>query len=171
MSVDVPSAYDSHVDFVWRLLLRLGVPAATVEDAVQDVFLVLHRRRDEFVGSSTVRTWLGGIAVRVAADQRRAQLRSHHNLTQLDRIPRIPPREPSRALEEREAFDLVQGLLDQLSEEQRIVFVFAEFEELTLREIADITGVSSNTVASRLRLARQRFETLLRHRRSKERVS
>lgn len=171
MSVDVPSAYDAHVDFVWRLLVRLGVPTANVEDAVQEVFLVLHRRRDEFTGTSALRTWLGGIAVRVASDQRRGQQRTRHRLAELDRIPRIPPREPSQALEEREAFTLVQGLLDQLSEEQRTVFVLAEFEELTLREIADITDVNANTVSSRLRLARQRFEALVQQSRSRERVS
>jgi RNA polymerase sigma-70 factor (ECF subfamily) len=171
VSVDVPSAYDAHVDFVWRLLLRLGVPTAHVEDAVQEVFLVLHRRREEFSGNSTLRTWLGGIAVRVAADQRRGHLRSQAHLAQVAQLPRIPPREPSRALEEREAFTLVQDLLDQLSEEQRTVFVLAEFEELTLREISDITGVNANTISSRLRLARQRFETLVQHRRSRERVS
>ena len=171
MSIDVPSAYDAHVDFVWRLLLRLGVPTANVEDAVQEVFLVLHRRRDEFNGDSTVRTWLGGIAVRVASDQRRGQLRSQAHLAQVARLPRISPREPSQALEEREAFTLVQGLLEQLSEEQRTVFVLAEFEELTLREISDITGVNANTVSSRLRLARQRFEALVLQGRTRERAS
>lgn len=171
MSIDVPSAYDAHADFVWRLLLRLGVPTANVEDAVQEVFLVLHRRRDEFNGNSTVRTWLGGIAVRVASDQRRGHLRSQAQLAEVSRLPRISPREPSQALEEREAFTLVQGLLEQLPEVQRTVFVLAEFEEFTLREISDFTGVNANTVSSRLRLARQRFETLVQHCRSRERVS
>lgn len=171
MSVDVPSAYDAHVDFVWRLLFRLGVPTANVEDAVQEVFLVLHRRRAEFSGSSTLRTWLGGIAVRVASDHRRGQVRALRHLAELQLLPRIPPREPSQALEEREAFTLVQGMLDQLSEEQRTVFVLAEFEELTLREIADVTGVNANTVSSRLRLARQRFEAIAHQRTSRERAS
>lgn len=171
MSVDVPSAYDAHVEFVWRLLLRLGVPPANVEDAVQEVFLVLHRRRDEFNGSSTLRTWLGGIAVRVASDQRRGRLRSEDHLVEVARLPRIPPREPSEFVEEREAFTLVLGLLDQLPEQQRTVFVLAEFEELTLREISDITGVMTNTVSSRLRLARRRMETLVQRLRGRERAS
>jgi RNA polymerase sigma-70 factor (ECF subfamily) len=171
VSIDVPSAYDAHVAFVWRLLLRLGVPTENVEDAVQEVFLVLHRRRAEFQQSSSLRTWLGGIAVRVASDQRRGQRRSLHHLAQLEQLPRLPPPEPSQALEEREAFALVQSLLAQLSQEQRTVFVLAEFEELTLREIADITGVNANTVSSRLRLARQRFEALVERRRSRERAS
>lgn len=171
MSVDVPSAYDAHVDFVWRLLLRLGVPTTSVEDAVQEVFLVLHRRRDEFNGGSALRTWLGGIALRVASDHRRGQARSLQHLTELEQVPRIAPREPHQLLEEREAFELVRRLLDQLPEEQRTVFVLAEFEELTLREIADMTGVNANTISSRLRLARQRFEALAHQRRSRERAS
>jgi RNA polymerase sigma-70 factor, ECF subfamily len=171
VSIDVPSAYDEHVDFVWRLLLRLGVPTSSVEDAVQEVFLVLHRRRADFNGAATLRTWLGGIALRVAADWRRGQARARHHLEDLRRLPRLPPREPSQLLEEHEAFTLVQGLLDYLPEEQRTVFVLAEFEELTLREIADITGVNANTVSSRLRLARHRFEALVQRSRTKERAS
>lgn len=171
MSVDVPAAYDTHVDFVWRLLLRLGVPLSGVEDAVQEVFLVLHRRRDEFKGASALKTWLGGIAVRVAADYRRGHQRASSNVQQLKQMPRALPKEPHRALEEHEAFRLVQSMLEELSEEQRAVFVLAEFEELTLREIAEMTGVNANTVASRLRLARQRFDVLVTTSRLRENAS
>jgi len=46
--LDVATIYDQHVDFVWRSLRRLGVPDRLVDDAVQDVFIVVHRRLAEF---------------------------------------------------------------------------------------------------------------------------
>ncbi len=171
MSIDVRAAYDAHVDFVWRLLLRPGVHPAHAEDAAHEVFLVLHRRRDEFRGASNLRTWLGGIAVRVASDHRRGAARARNNVAELRRLPPRPQPGPHQHAEEREAFALVLELLDQLPDEQRTTFVRPEFEELTLREISGMTGMNANTVASRLRLARRRFEELLTRSRREETAS
>ena len=63
--------YDEHFRFVWRSLRRLGVRESDVPDAVQDVFLVVHRRLAEFEGRSKVTTWLFGICFRVARDRRK----------------------------------------------------------------------------------------------------
>src|SRR5262245_15446282 len=63
--------YEEHFDFVWRSVRRLGVPGASMDDAVQDVFLVVHNKRDEFEGRSTVKTWIFGIVVHVARAHRR----------------------------------------------------------------------------------------------------
>src|SRR5215831_12264435 len=60
--------------FVWRALRRLGVAERDVEDVCQEVFMVVHRKIGEFEGRSTVRTWVYGIAIRVASDYRK---RSH----------------------------------------------------------------------------------------------
>src|ERR1043166_5689758 len=42
--------YAAHVGFVWRVLRTFGVPDAQIEDAVQDVFVVVHRRLAEWQG-------------------------------------------------------------------------------------------------------------------------
>ena len=64
--------YEEHFRFVWRSLRRLGVPESDVADAVQDVFLVVHRRLGDFEGRSKVSTWLYGISLRVARDRKRS---------------------------------------------------------------------------------------------------
>jgi DNA-directed RNA polymerase specialized sigma24 family protein len=56
--VDVTEAFARHGSFVWRTLQRLGVRDADLEDVVQDVFLVAHRRLSEFEGRSQTKTWL-----------------------------------------------------------------------------------------------------------------
>src|SRR5512139_1550190 len=63
--------YDEHLAFVWRSLRRLGVPEAAVKDAVQDVFVVVHRRLAEFEERAQVSTWLFRICMRTAKDYRR----------------------------------------------------------------------------------------------------
>src|SRR5688572_4654627 len=67
--------YQQHFEFVWRSLRALGLPPAVLDDAVQEVFLVVHRREKDFEGRSAVRTWLFGIAFRVAANFRRSARR------------------------------------------------------------------------------------------------
>ncbi len=60
----------THFKSVWRLLHHFGVPAATVEDATQEVFLVATARIDEIAPGSE-RAFLFGTALRVAQAQRR----------------------------------------------------------------------------------------------------
>src|SRR3954466_4042923 len=70
----------SHGRFVWRTLRYLGVAEADLEDVCQEVFLVVHRRLAEFEGRSSVRTWVYGIALRVASDYRK-RARVHRERT------------------------------------------------------------------------------------------
>src|SRR5215475_4198677 len=68
--------YAAHVEFVWRVLRTLGVPDAQIEDAVQDVFVVVHRRLAEWQGRAAITTWLFAIARRVAGAHRRRASRN-----------------------------------------------------------------------------------------------
>lgn len=154
------AAYAEHFDFLWRLLGRLGTPRANLDDAVQEVFLVVHRRLGEFQGRSSLRTWLAGIAVRVASDQRRLLRRKGAHEALEETIEDCSPG-PEEGAEQAEAFRLVQSLVGALDEEKRQVFVLAELEEMTAPEISDVLGVKLNTVYSRLRAGRAEFEKAL----------
>ena len=71
--------YEQFFGFVWRNLRRLGVPDAALDDATQDVFVVVFRQWEGFEGRSSVQTWLFGIVLRVARDHRKvAQRRGRH---------------------------------------------------------------------------------------------
>jgi RNA polymerase sigma-70 factor (ECF subfamily) len=61
------------------------VRPADLEDALQDVFVVVHRRLDSFNGSSLITTWLFGICLRVAvAHRRRAHVRRERTSAELE---------------------------------------------------------------------------------------
>src|SRR5262245_60871423 len=68
---DFKALYDAHLDFVWRSVRRLGVPASAMDDALQDVFVIVHRKVHEFQGRSSIKTWIFGIVVHVARAYRR----------------------------------------------------------------------------------------------------
>ena len=163
--------YEEHVDFVWRSARRLGVPDAGVDDAVQEVFVVVHRRLAEFEARSSIRTWLYGIVLRVARTHRRtARRRQPERATAEDAVdPDLladgPSERPDACTERAEALRILQQILDELEDERREVFVLAELEMVPVTEVAEALGANVNTVHSRLRAARRDFEkAVARHR-------
>lgn len=164
------AVYEEWFDFVWRSARRLGVDEPAVDDVTQDVFLVVHRRLSDFEGRSSLKTWLFSITLRVVSDWRRTRRRKG-GLSPLPDDDALADRqsiEPGRVLEKAEAVRLLYKLLDELDDEKRAVFVLAELEGQTAPEIAASLGVPVNTVYSRLRVARERFEAALARHRSRE---
>jgi RNA polymerase sigma-70 factor, ECF subfamily len=158
LASDFDALYEKHAAFVWRTLRSLGVPSEDTEDAAQEVFSTVFRKLSAFEGRSSLRTWLCGIAVGVARNHTRKRKRR----TGLDAA--LPQPEATSPAESTEALDLVTRCLEDLDENLRMVFVLAELEQLTAPEIAEVLTVNVNTVYSRLRLARERFEqSLERH--------
>lgn len=160
------TVYDEYFKFVWRSLRRLGVPMPALDDAVQEVFLIVHRRLPEFEYRSSLKTWLFGIALNVSQHAIRSAVRHRK-----DRLPcpqSVDEATPQEALLRAEALGLLYRTLNELSHERRAAFVMAELEQLSAPEIAEATGLPLNTVYSRLRLARRDFEAVLKRLRARE---
>ncbi len=164
MSERAPSArfesvYREHFAFVWRSLRRLSVRESDVADAVQEVFLVVHRRLDEFEGRAKLSTWLFRICLNVASDYgRRAHVRREVlGDSALDGLS-----DPRADLEgERVRHDelrVLEQALAAMSLEHRAVFVLFELEGSTTSEIAETLSLPLGTVYSRLRRGRELFE-------------
>ncbi len=130
--------YRAHFGFVWRILRRLGVAPEQLDDAAQEVFLVLHGRLAGLGAEVSLRSFLFGTARRLAVVE--------------------GDRGGERPGEQAEAADFVQRFLAGLDTDRRLVFVLAELEGLTAPEIAEALEVKLNTVYSRLRTARAEFE-------------
>lgn len=158
----VASVYEQHFDFVWRSVRRLGVPPSQLEDAVQDVFVVVQRRLADFEQRSSMKTWLFGIALRVAKDYRRRAAKGVVEVTLNDETLLGTHPDPRQAVLQTEAARLVQRALDTLEEGRRAVFILTELEEFTASEVGESLGLPINAVYSRLRLARRDFEKVVR---------
>jgi len=158
--------YREHFRFVWRIVRRLGTDPQLVDDVVQDVFLVVHRRLGDFQGRSSAKTWLYGIVRRVVADHRRTQRRKPGLDTpgpaegDLDAMT-SGEQSPQASVEQAERVRLLHRLLAELDDDKREVFVLSELEGLTMAEIAEALDVNPNTISSRLRAARREFEAAL----------
>lgn len=151
--------YAANVAFVWRVLRTFGVPEAGIEDAVQDVFVVVHRRLPEWEGRAAITTWLFAIARRVASGHRR---RGGSDRTETLTDDPQGDADTFAAMSRAEASARVMAILERMDEDKRIVFALVELEQLAVPEVARMLDLKLNTAYSRLRLARQAFELAVR---------
>lgn len=160
--LDFVSVRTKHLEFVWLTLQRFGVREADLDDAVQEVFVVVFQRLAEFDGRAKVTTWLFAIAQRVAmAARRRAASRREVDADALPEPPSGPESDPEHAATQREARRRLAAILDEIEPEKRAVFVMFEIEGLECEAIAEMIGVPVGTVYSRLHHARRAFERAL----------
>jgi RNA polymerase sigma-70 factor (ECF subfamily) len=127
-SRELDRAYKEHFAFVWRSLRRLGLPLDALDDAAQDVFIVALRRRSEFRGRSSYRTWLFGIAANVAREERRKGRRAEI-LEPIDDALQSPQASPLERATDAEAVRFVEAFLSTLDDAKREVFILAELEQ------------------------------------------
>jgi RNA polymerase sigma-70 factor (ECF subfamily) len=146
--------FRDHAPFVWRTLRHYGVPEADLEDATQEVFLVVQRKLPEFRGDSSLRTWLHSICRRVAADWRKSRDRRREVLT--DAPPdSLEPAAQERLVHAQRTRTLLARLLADLDDDKREVFVLYEIEELPMAEVAASIGCPVQTAYYRLYAARR----------------
>jgi RNA polymerase sigma-70 factor (ECF subfamily) len=150
-----------HYAFVWRLLLRLGVPASGAEDAAQQVFVVAMRRVAD-IATSSEKSFLFGTALRVASDERR-QAKHREVPTELPESADPAP-DLDEQLEGRRRRNVLQEVLLEMPLESRTVFVLFELEQMTKTEVAELLGLPVGTAVSRLRRARELFREILARR-------
>lgn len=160
--------YYQHSAFVWRNALRLGVPTSSVDDVVQEVFIVVQRRMGDFDHRTAIRSWIFGILANVVRHHRRTLRRKDARCVSLeqDAAKEIAGLQgdlnPDQQAEHAERVRLLEKLLDQLDQDKRTLLVLSELEGWTLREIAQHLGSNTNTVFSRLRAAKRAFDGLYR---------
>ena len=150
---------EANFDALWRFLRRLGIGVGDVDDAVQEVILVLARKL-HLVEKGSERSFVFSTAFRIASDMRKRAKRRR----QLEAAPLYEPADlgpdPETSAEQKRLTQLFARVLEQLSLELRAVFVLYELEEFTMAEIAETLALPPGTVASRLRRGREAFERL-----------
>ncbi len=168
---DFDAVYAAQFQAVWRCLLSLGVPHAAIDDATQEVFLVVHRRLSDFEGRSSLRTWILAIAAQVARNHRRHLKRKGGGVSLAEDALESHRPSPLETAERSERLAILDALLGEIGDDQREVFVLAEIEGQSAVEISEALQLSVNTVHSRLRAARKSFEKAVRRYRARNRGS
>ena len=152
---DFQAAFDAHKDAVYRFSWRMCASPHAAEDITQDTFLTLLRQPDRFdPRRGALRSFLLGVARNLALKRWRRE----HRLEPLDDEAFVA--EPLN-VERGEIGEIVGRAVRALPPLQREVVILAEYEELTLEEIARAVDASLGTVKSRLHRGRDNLRRML----------
>jgi RNA polymerase sigma-70 factor (ECF subfamily) len=158
-----------HHDFIWRLLRRLGIPESSVDDATQQVFCVAARKVNE-IQTGSERSYLFGIALRIASDRRRSR-EGREPPADLVTDEMDPGPNPEELAEQRERRALLDEIMDAMPMELRTVLVLFELEQMTKVEVSTLLGIPVGTAVSRLRRAREEFKGIASRRLARKRAA
>jgi RNA polymerase sigma-70 factor (ECF subfamily) len=152
--------YARHRETLTRFLTRLTRRPTLAEEIVNEVFLVVWQRADEFQGRSRVSTWLMGIARHKAmsAFRRRPEVQLDDGFAM--RIE-DPSDNAAAEMDKRDRSKILQQCLARLPAAQREVIDLFYFQDEPIEAVAQRMGVPLNTIKTRMFYARTRMATLL----------
>lgn len=167
--MDFPKIYDAYLPKILRYLTRF-IGESEAEDLTQETFIKVHQGLGNFRGESRLSTWIYRIATNTALDRMRhpsfqrvdqVSMSDEINEARISRGPGFsegqkPPIE--KGLIRDEMNDCIRGYIEQLPEDYRVVLVLSEYEGIKNSEIAEILGVSLDTVKIRLHRAKMKLK-------------
>lgn len=157
--------YTEHSRSIYYLALRFLGDPDKAQDATHDVFLKAFRKRDQFRGEASWKTWLYRIAINHCRNLQQAWHERHmlNNAddTLMDRTAAATD-SPLRVLETKELGQRIQTSLDALPEEYRLLLLLVADEQLSYEQIATLTEQSADAVRGKLHRARKAFATHFR---------
>ena len=131
--------------------------------------MVVHKRLDTREGTSSVKSWLFGVCMRVASAYRRRAHRRHEDLVDtVGELSDSRASNPETEASENQARARLAVILDEMAVAQRAVFVMFEIDQMACHEIAAAIGCPVGTIHSRLRAARKSFEASLQRQRARD---
>lgn len=153
-------------DRVYNTCYRMCHDHADALDLTQTAFLKALEQLPEFRGEAGFFTWLFRIAVNLTLSFRRTRARAARvHGAELDRrrSARIAPPESDVAatMERQELRERIAAALDQLDDEFRVAVVLKDIEGLDYAAIAEVLGVPTGTVKSRIHRGRTMLRDLL----------
>jgi RNA polymerase sigma-70 factor (ECF subfamily) len=149
--------FDRWLPVVLAWVKAIGGPRIDPEDVTHEVFIVVLTRLETLQSQAAFQAWLYGITRRIIAKHRRRVWIQRWVGAPDDELPDHGS-DPHSRYQQSEVSRRVQEILEAMPAKQREVLVLCDFEERSNPEVAELLGVPLGTVASRLRLARARFQ-------------
>lgn len=157
---------NDHKSKIYNLALKMTGSVQDAEDIVQDTLIKAIDKIDQFRGESAFGTWLYSIAL----NQTRA-LMANSKKTDLKPIDEYLPsinshdadhdslrlfdwRDPHKLLEQNELRDIINDAIETLPLKYKEAFILRYYEELSIKEVADLIGESVAATKSRVLRAR-----------------
>ncbi|MCB0125775.1 MAG: RNA polymerase sigma factor [Caldilineaceae bacterium] len=158
--------YATYAPQMYRLCHSLVGNSEDAKDSLQLAFVQAFRSIHRFDHTSQISTWLHGIVVRVAANQRRSKRRWWRLRVAYDSDKRHLGKTrrpgPEARIAGRELLGLLDGALDKLPEKKRTAFILYYVQQHSIQEVANLTDASLQTTRARILSARDKLQKLCR---------
>lgn len=156
--------YARHRGTLYRFLLRTCRDQAVAEELFQDTWSRVIAARERYQPQAKFTTWLLQIAHNLLIDshrRKRPMLEGEAAELALAQVEIPPQEQPEHALSDFEQRRRLQRAIEQLPDEQRTAVLLRLEQDLSLEEIAEVTGAGRETVKSRLRYAMNKLREQL----------
>lgn len=166
---DAARALVAHLQPLVERLVRAHLPRGDDErDLIQDVFLKVFTRLDQFKGSVPFEHWVSRVVISTCLDKLRSQMRrpvvrwSDLSDEQQQVLENQAPDDAKPETSDRLAWDVMKQLLESMSPKERLLITLLDLEEKSITEVCEITGWNSGVVRIRAFRARQKLKSLYR---------
>jgi RNA polymerase sigma-70 factor (ECF subfamily) len=143
--------------YAFNIAFRILCDEDEAKDAVQEGFIKIWQRINDFDGNSKFSTWMYRIVTNKAIDRLRSINRE--NLISIDSVIEKygiqSEEDPGRNMDNREMGRLIQVISEDLPEKQRLVFIMRDLQGMDSADVQEILGLSETAVKSNLYHGRQ----------------
>lgn len=157
---------ERYKDMVFSLALKVMKNREEAEEVSQDTFIKAFRSLKNFKGDSKFSTWLYKIAYHNCMDRLKKVARKYNTDT-IDEVVEnkiTSTEDVLKTIERKERAEIIKACLDELPEDERSILWFFYFEELSLKEITQVTSYSENNVKVKLHRARKKLLVVIQNR-------
>ncbi|WP_317167209.1 RNA polymerase sigma factor [Tenacibaculum pelagium] len=161
------NAYATLVDkykvMVYTLAFKMMQNKEEAEEVSQDTFIKVYKNLSKFKGESKFSTWIYKIAYRTCLDALKKR-KNKYNTDTIDEVTinKIKTTEGIlESIEKKERAVVIKQCMQDLPEDERTILWMFYFDELSLKEIIDVTDFSEANVKVKLHRARKRLLTIV----------
>jgi RNA polymerase sigma-70 factor (ECF subfamily) len=145
---------------MYRFVLRMVRDEALAEDILSEVFLDVWRKADQFEARAAVSTWLLAIARFKALSAMRRQVDVELD-NEMGAVTADPADNPEVALQHKNNAEILRRSLVKLSPAHGEVIDLVYYHSKSVKEVAEIVGISEATVKTRMFYARKKLADLV----------
>lgn len=170
MQYDISEIYKAYYSKVLLYLSRF-VDQDDAEDLTQEVFIKVFNSLESFKGDSQILTWIYKIATNTAIDKLKSAgyRKSAMKTVSLDYVGPLKAKTRNENIDsdieynflKQEMNQCIADYINKLQDNYKAIFLLKEYDNLTIEEISQITGISCENVKIRLHRARKKMHELL----------
>ena len=155
---------DKYKDLVFTLALKMLNQKEDAEEIAQDTFIKVFKNLHQYKSEAKFSTWIYRIAYNTCLDK----IRKNKNEKSIETIENISENEINSIsniiidIDKKERKLLIKNCLNLLSKEDHFLLTLFHFEDLSLKEISSIMGITTNHVKIKLYRARMKLATILK---------